>query len=114
MKPVHFLFLMAVFGSGCVHQQYALVSVSRSGPLRTNGTVLVAVPEDGRFEKIVYPGSGRQTALAVSAAFAKHSRRVEMTAQPGGLTEHLEQARHGAVRLSGSRIMAGALTLPKC
>jgi PBP1b-binding outer membrane lipoprotein LpoB len=55
MKSILFLLALAAICSGCV-STYTANPVSRVAPLRTNATVLVALPEDGRFEKIVYPG----------------------------------------------------------
>ena len=94
MNPLLTLILLASLCAGCVHT-YTAKSISRSGVLRTNATALVSLPEDGRFENIVYPGSGRKTALAVSKAFAKQLRTVDVTPQAGALSQHLEQARAG-------------------
>jgi hypothetical protein len=94
MKHLLSLLLLAVLCSGCVHT-YTARTISRTGPLSTNTAALVALPEDGRFEKIPYPGSGRKAALAVSKAFSKHLRSVDVTAQTDTLAKHLEQARAG-------------------
>lgn len=94
MKRLLFLSILAALCSGCVHTCTAR-TISRTDPLSTNAAALVALPEDGRFEKIVYPGSGRKAALAVSQAFGKRLRSVDVTAQTGALTKHLEQARAG-------------------
>jgi len=94
MKSAFCLWFIALLGAGCIHT-YTAMSISRNGVLRTNATALVALAEDGRFEKIDYPGSGRKTALAVSEAFARHLRMVDVTAQTGSFSQHLEQARTG-------------------
>ena len=92
MKPIVFLLALAAICGGCV-STYTANSVSRSTQLSTNATALIALPEDGHFEKIPYPGSGHKTALAVSKAFAKHLPRVDMTPEAGSLSQHLEQGR---------------------
>ena len=94
MKSILLLFVVAIFGSGCAHT-YNATSVSRTSPLKTNATALVALPEDGRFEKNVYSGSGRKAGLEVSAAFAKHLSRVDMASETGTLVQNLEFARNG-------------------
>ena len=94
MKPLGLLFFAAALCTGCVHN-YAAKSVSRTGQMRAGATALVALPGDGRFEKIEYPGSGRKTALAVSKAFAKQLRTVDVTPEPAPFPKHLEQARAG-------------------
>lgn len=79
---------------GCAHN-YNLHSLQRAEPLEAKASALVALPEDGRFEKIIYPGSGRQTARAVATAFAKHLARVDIMAAPATSAEQLAAARSG-------------------
>ena len=92
MKPILALLVASVLCSGCAHK-YNLNSVSRAGVLRTNATALVALPEDGHFEEITYPGSGRKAALAVSAAFARHLQRVDIMPVTATLDVQLAKAR---------------------
>jgi hypothetical protein len=42
-------------------------------------SVLVSVPPDGWYEDIEYRNSGKMTANAVAAAFAKHAKKVEIS-----------------------------------
>ncbi|SEI96085.1 DUF4823 domain-containing protein [Paraburkholderia diazotrophica] len=44
--------------------------------LSASSLVYVAMPADGAYESTVYPGSGRTTAQAVAAAFARHGSAV--------------------------------------
>jgi Domain of unknown function (DUF4823) len=92
MKPILALSAVAMLCSGCVHT-YTLTSISRNAVLRTNATALVALPEDGHFEKIPYPGSGRTTGLALSAAFARHLHRVDSTPETAAFAVQLDKAR---------------------
>jgi hypothetical protein len=79
---------------GCAHH-YNLHSIQRAEPLDRKASALVTLPEDGSFEKITYPGSGRQTARAVAAAFAKHLARVDIMPAPATSAEQLAAARSG-------------------
>ena len=80
--------------TGCAHH-YDLHSIQRAEPLDNKASALVAVPEDGRFEKIEYPGSGRKAALTVSAAFAERLSRVDIMPAPATTAEQLAAARSG-------------------
>jgi Domain of unknown function (DUF4823) len=92
MKPILALSAVALLCGGCAHT-YTITSISRSGVLRANASALVALPEDGHFEKNSYPGSGRTTGLAVSAAFARHLQRVDSTPETAALAVQLDKAR---------------------
>jgi hypothetical protein len=41
--------------------------------------VLIAVPEDGRYDTIVYPGSGMSVAHQLAGGFVKYAPRVQVT-----------------------------------
>ncbi len=79
---------------GCANT-YTITSISRTGALRAAASALVALPEDGHFEKIPYPGSGRKAALAVGAAFARHLQRVDSTPETAAFAGQLDRARAG-------------------
>src|SRR5262249_2070374 len=79
---------------GCAHH-YNLHPIQHAEPLDTKASALVALPDDGKFEKITYPGSGRQTARAVAAAFAKHLARVDIMPALATSAEQLASARSG-------------------
>lgn len=53
-------------------------SVQRPGSLRSQGSALVAVPLDAMHEGERFPGSGRETAEVVAAAFRKRLGRVDI------------------------------------
>lgn len=80
--------------AGCANH-YALHSIQRSEQLDGKASALIALPQDGMFETITYPGSGRQTARAVAAAFTKHLTRVDIMAAAASSTEQLAAARSG-------------------
>jgi len=82
----------ALLSTGCVHT-YTATSISRTAMLNTNHSALIALAEDGRFEKIPYPGSGRKTTLAVSGAFSKQLVHSDITPETGSLASALESAR---------------------
>ena len=86
-----------VLFTGCAHN-YKLHSIQRSGPLRKDGSALVSIPQDGAFERISYPGSGRQVARVVAAAFAKHVKQVDTLPAPAQANEQFEAAKKGGFR----------------
>lgn len=59
---------------------YQHQDLAGSGAIPTHLTpgsrVYVALPADGAYESTVYPGSGRTTAQAIAAAFARHGSVV--------------------------------------
>lgn len=95
------MILLALAGltfTGCAHK-YAFHPIQRTEALSKDSSVLVTLPADGSFEKTQYPGSGRQAARAVAAAFAKHARHVDIMGSTSGHDEQLAAARAGNFEL---------------
>ncbi len=64
--------------AGCSSTYQHADTVSPSGKLDPSRGVLVAVPEDGRFEGDTYPNSGQMTADAIRTAFAANAVRADI------------------------------------
>lgn len=69
---------LALSLAACASKQTVDPTISGDAPLSTEDRVLVAVPEDGRYQQIVYHGSGAATARAVEAAFAQRLRSATL------------------------------------
>jgi hypothetical protein len=86
------LSLLALLLCGCTSTyhvnpilQVANLSVGKSG--------YVAQPKDGSFENEDYHNSGRQAALAVASALAKHLPRVDVASETKSLELNLAEAK---------------------
>ena len=88
--------LTAVVFSGCTSTYELTSPVPAQTRLKADGSAYVALPEDGHFEKIPYPGSGRKTALAVSEAFSRHLKKVEVAPEVSSYDRSLEKAKNGS------------------
>jgi len=73
--------LVAVALSGCASTYKQEVVTPQKAKLERGKAVLVATPKNGAYEDKGYQGSGRQTAAAVQAAFARFSNRVVVSAR---------------------------------
>ncbi len=93
MKTLAFL-LLALLNAGCVHT-YDRTVIKHGATLNRQGSAYVAVPDDGRFEKISYPGSGMKTAIAVQQAFATNLLRAEIANARNSFEGNLNAARTG-------------------
>ena len=94
MNPILYI-LCAALLTGCV-STYERSSITRTAsPLSTNATALVTTPPDGSFERENYPGTGKQTAIAVAQALGRYLKRVEVADE--GLTREaaLQRAKAG-------------------
>ncbi|MCL1067426.1 DUF4823 domain-containing protein [Shewanella olleyana] len=69
--------LLIITGCSSSYQQNELQTPEVK--LDRNLGVLISTPEDGWYEQIDYPNSGRMTANAVRNAFAKNARKVTVT-----------------------------------
>lgn len=70
--------------SGCSSTYEQKSMVAPSVKLNPGQGVLVSVPADGKYETKLYSGSGQMTADAVSAAFQKHAKTVDVTSKCHG------------------------------
>ena len=75
------LIFLAAFVSACsaTYKQHILQEPSTK--LVKGKSVLIATPADGWYGKIQYSGSGRMTALATRAAFARFSNNISISAE---------------------------------
>ena len=64
---------LAVLLDGCVE-----LSTQHAGALQSRGSALIAIPLDATHEGKLFPGSGKETARVVAAAFRRHVQRVEI------------------------------------
>ena len=74
-----FLLFVVILLSGCA-AKYNQVNLSQPRTKLTAGnSVLIATPENGSYGNREYSSSGRMTALAVNAAFAKFSNDIKVS-----------------------------------
>jgi hypothetical protein len=89
---IHSLFrLVLVIGLfsvvGCASTNpYQLKSLVRTEALKPGSTILVTIPSNGRTGSTEFTASGRQTARAIAAAFARHVKRVDVPGDIGNLS----------------------------
>jgi hypothetical protein len=92
--------LLAVHVGGlvaCVHtyEQFRTAAAPTSPPLvAATAGIYVAVPGDGRYGDREYLGSGRMTANALDAAFARHAARVTVAPAVRPIEDVLADARN--------------------
>jgi hypothetical protein len=81
MKKAVFCLISVLFVWGCAHK-YERIYVGDAPAyqkLRSDGSVYILVPENGKYGTHTYPGSGTATALVIRAAFEKHVNRVQLS-----------------------------------
>jgi hypothetical protein len=80
--------------TGCT-STYSQKDVTAGAPplLRTDSRIYIAIPFDATFKKSVAVGSGKATAQALYAAFARYSKGVYIGPRPESMSEALETAR---------------------
>jgi hypothetical protein len=91
MKKTMFCLLAAFFIWGCAHtaEQITIGDSAVTRPkLKSDGSVYILVPEDGKYGTYTYPGSGSTVAHVIRAAFEKHVNRVQVAPEK----ENLEMA----------------------
>ena len=79
--PIAGLILLASLVSACSATYQQNVLQEPSTKLVKGKSVLIATPADGWYGKIEYSGSGRMTAYATRAAFARFSNNVSISAE---------------------------------
>jgi hypothetical protein len=65
--------------AGCVSAYHHTDARNAESPLDQEKSVIISVPEDGRYGGDVYRSSGEMTAEAVKSAFSRYSSDVEIT-----------------------------------
>ncbi len=84
--------MIAALVVGCDHHDLnATAEATRR--LTPSASIYVAVPPDGRFDTMVYAGSGRTTARLIADAFARRLNRVERAADTRSREHALAEAR---------------------
>jgi hypothetical protein len=87
MKKAIICLLAFVFIWGCAHS-YEQIKVGNSAvrpKLKSDGSVYILVPEDGKYGTQTYPGSGSTAAQIIRAAFEKHLNRVQLAPEKESL-----------------------------
>lgn len=82
MKLALSVILSAFILAGCA-SEYHMQPLSGSQHeivLNPKGSVFIAVPKDGKYQDINYPGSGQFVAEALSAQFSKYASTVQTAA----------------------------------
>jgi Domain of unknown function (DUF4823) len=92
MKRGSLILLLAGLCGGCIHN-YGLKSIERVSPLRTNGTALIALPEDVERGGVRHLNSGHDLALVITRVFASQMNGADLTLASGEWQRHLEPAR---------------------
>jgi hypothetical protein len=78
MRNVLLLFVVILL-SGCAAKYNQVDLHTPTSNLIKGKSILIATPENGTYGDKVYSSSGRMTALAVNAAFAKFSNNIEVS-----------------------------------
>ncbi|MDA7618186.1 DUF4823 domain-containing protein [Verrucomicrobia bacterium] len=65
--------------SGCVSAYHHTDAWNAESPLEQGKSVIISIPEDGRYGGDVYRNSGEMTSEAVKLAFSRYSSNVEIT-----------------------------------
>ena len=83
---------MIVVGA-CASANYSKDPGQTQGTISAQSSALVAVPQDGRYFKNVYTGSGAKTARIIADAFSKVLPQVETMATYADQQKSIEEAR---------------------
>ena len=86
---------MALFLFGCEHTYEIQRSDTGTAQLESSGSAYVALPKDGRFEHIVYYGSGKKLANATLMAFSPYLKNIVIGEKIEKLGQALETAGDG-------------------
>ncbi len=74
-----FIFISVLIMSGCASTYKHVDLQAPAEKLNPARGVLISIPEDGWYENTQYKNSGKMTANAVRAAFAKNAKRTDLT-----------------------------------
>lgn len=77
-----------------------------TAPLSSATRIYVAVPPDGAYETKVYAGSGRMTAQAIAAAFAKHGSAVTLADAPAPRDQAIAAARTAGAQFAALPVIS--------
>jgi hypothetical protein len=72
------IYLTALIVAGCADTHKLTRMSVASAPLSREASAYIALPADGRYGEILYPGSGAQTAQEIAAAFAPYLFRISV------------------------------------
>ena len=95
MKKAVFCLISVLFIWGCAHtaEQITVGDSAARSKLKSDGSVYILVPEDGKYGTHTYPGSGSTAAQVIRAAFEKHVNRVQIAPEKENLEMALIKAR---------------------
>jgi hypothetical protein len=95
MKKTMLCLLSVVFIWGCAHtaEQITVGDSAARPKLKSDDSVYILVPEDGKYGTRIYPGSGSAAAQVIRAAFEKHVNRVQIAPEKENLEIALIKAR---------------------
>ena len=95
MKKVVLCLVSIIFIWGCAHtyEQINVGDPTAYQTLRSDGSVYILVPEDGKYGTHTYAGSGSATAQVIRAAFEKHVNRVKLSPEEENVDIELIKAR---------------------
>jgi len=80
MKGLAFAVAVAVATLGGCSSKYNTTDIKKSTQMLSRDEVVtIAIPKDGYYGATIYNGSGKDTANAVKAAFARYTDRVEVS-----------------------------------
>jgi len=71
------LIIAMIFIAGCADSHQILRTSSTLVKLKTESSVYISIPKDGRYGETIYSGSGATVAQAILLAFSKHLTQVE-------------------------------------
>lgn len=89
------LIAIALVLSGCQHsyRENSVVGAPARPKLRSDSTVFVAIPADGRYHHRFVPDSGQYCAVTIRDAFARYVKRAYVGRKVQTFAEGLETAR---------------------
>ncbi|MBO6862145.1 MAG: DUF4823 domain-containing protein [Alphaproteobacteria bacterium] len=96
MRILYVVVAMAMFLTSCTSVK-TVDTTSASGLLKREGSALVGISEDGRYNATVYNGSGHLASSMVLTAFAPHLSKVEIGERWRDQDEALAAAREEGV-----------------
>ncbi len=84
---MRYLTLLAAicFVSGCASTYEQTPLKTPTQQLQSGKSILIATPKNGFYENKEYPASGRMTALAIHAAFARYANNVAVSSECSNL-----------------------------
>ena len=89
------IYLTALMVAGCADTHKLTRMNGATTPLSQEASAYIALPADGRYGAILYPGSGPQTAQLIAAAFAPYLSRISVATASEDVATAIRSAKGG-------------------